>query len=424
MDDEQVGRLEQRRMGRWRRGSMGWGRGAASPPVRRWEKTLDSEHSAGFQLARIVARVPGLRRMLGVPARLASDGDHSLEAREKRVRRVRSSLIGRLSMPAGDDRDDSRAPIASHDRPEGFPRIGPKLDYEIDAALKLLQAVPFEELQRRGWHLQPNHSNWPLNDVPFLREHPEIWFRREIPAEVNWDLDGQFRLLEQIAPFVEELHDVPEGPSMRPGELVWDNMTFPRDDVAAYYGIVRHLEPRHVVEVGAGWSSLVLARALAANDRPCDVTLVEPEPNRSVLGVLPTSWNVIESLVQFVDPTIFEALQPGDILFYDGSHCVRTGSDVNWMFFEVLPRVPPGVWIHIHDLMWPYDYSPDWVLDDGISWNEQYLVQAFLMGNTEYRVQLAMRMMSAVRRAEVATLLPKGEPGGSLWIEKLGRATG
>jgi hypothetical protein len=418
MDEERV--AQARRMGRWRRGTMGWGRGAGSPPVRRWEKTLRAENSAGYQLASIVARVPVLGRLLGVPARLAEDADHSLEAREKRVAAARSSLLGPLLQAAGEAGEGRREPVANNRRPDGFPRIGPKLDCEIDAALEVLKSVPFEELQRRGWHVQPNHSNWPLNDVPFLREHPEIWLRRVLPAEVNWDLDGQLELLEQIAPFVDDLSDVRKGPARRPGELVWDNQTFPRDDVAAYYGIVRRLQPRRVLEVGAGWSSLVLARALAANDRPCDVTLIEPEPNRSVLGELPTGWNAIESIVQFVDLSIFETLEPGDVLFYDGSHCVRTGSDVNWMFFEVLPRVPPGVWIHIHDLMWPYEYSPNWVLDDGITWNEQFLVQAFLMGNTEYRVHLAVRMISAVRRAEVAELLPKGDPGGSLWLEKLG----
>jgi Methyltransferase domain len=210
---------------------------------------------------------------------------------------------------------------------------------------------------------------------------------------------------------------VPEGPPGAPGQFVWENGAFPRGDAVAYYGLVRHLRPRRVVEVGAGWSSLVLRRALAANDERCDVTLIEPRPNMEVLGELPAGWKLVDTLVQFAGLADFEALEPGDVLFYDGSHCVHTGSDVNWIFFEVLPRLRPGVWIHVHDIGWPWDYGPEWVLDEGLSWNEQYLVQAFLMNNDAYRVRLAANMLRVLRPDEVAELLPL--PGSSVWIEKL-----
>jgi hypothetical protein len=321
-------------------------------------------------------------------------------------------LKKRPSFAAGKTRADDA-------RPRNFPRIPAALGRQIDEALELLRSVPFEEPQRRGWHLQPNHPDWPLNDVPFLRAHPELWLRETVPPEVDWDLDGQVELLRELGAFTGELADVPDGPPDRPGQFVWDNGTFARDDALAYYTLVRHLAPRRVIEVGAGWSSLVLAKAVAANRAPCDVTLIEPSPNRRVLGELPERWNIIEGLVQLVDVGMFETLEAGDVLFYDGSHCVRTGSDVNWIFFEVLPRLRPGVWIHVHDVLWPSDYAPSWVLDNGITWNEQYLAQAFLMGNLEFRVRLAVRMINALRPAEVASVFPDGGPGGSLWIEKV-----
>jgi hypothetical protein len=174
-----------------------------------------------------------------------------------------------------------------------------------------------------------------------------------------------------------------------------------------------------VVEVGAGWSSLVLRRALAMNGDPVDVTLIEPAPNHDLLGELSNRWQIIESPVQLAGFECFEALGTGDVLFYDGSHCVRTGSDVNWIFFEVLPRLSPGVWIHIHDIGWPWDYGPEFVLDEGLSWNEQYLVQAFLMGNNDYRVRLAVNVLRALRPHDVGTIVPGGLPGSSVWIQKL-----
>jgi hypothetical protein len=71
-------------------------------------------------------------------------------------------------------------------------------------------------------------------------------------------------------------------------------------------------------------------------------------------------------------------------------------------------------------LFWPFDYPPHWVLDEGLSWNEQYVVQAFLMGNRHYRVRLAMAMLSTERGRELEALLPGALSGGSLWIEKVG----
>jgi CBS domain-containing protein len=303
------------------------------------------------------------------------------------------------------------------DRPPSFPSVGPVLDSEIDAALHLLESMPFEELQRRGWHLQKNHFYVPLNDVPFLREHPELWTRSKVPEGVDWELDEQLQLLERLAAYADELDDVPDTPT-KPGQFVWNNDVLPRGDAYAYYGLIRELKPKRVIEIGAGWSSLVLGRAIAANDQPCEVTLIDPEPPWKVLGRLPRGWKMLDSPVQVVDRRLFEKLEPGDVVFYDGSHCMRTGGDVNWVFFDVLPRLAPGVWIHAHDLFWPWDYPPMWVLDEGLSWNEQYLVQAFLMGNTAYRVRLAMSMLAAVRRPDFRALLPEGAVGGSLWIEK------
>jgi hypothetical protein len=340
-------------------------------------------------------------------------------ARRERRRAARAKEWRQGTMADAWEAATDRSSAGSYARPEGLPRIEPSLDRAIDSALELLRSLPAEELQLRGWHLQPNHFHTPLNDLGFLRAHPELWNRCNVPAEVDWDLDGQLELFESIAAFAGELSDVPDGPSTQPGEFVWNNGAYPRDDAYAYYGIVRHVQPDRVIEVGAGSSSLVLARAVSANRKACEVTLIDPEPNWDLLGELPHGWTMVEEVVQLVDAGQFEALGPGDVLFYDGSHCVRTGSDVNWIFFEVLPRLASGVWIHVHDLMWPWDYPPRWVLDEALSWNEQYLVQAFLMGNRLYRVRLAIALLRTLRRPELTAMLGSPASGGSLWIEKL-----
>jgi hypothetical protein len=150
------------------------------------------------------------------------------------------------------------------------------------------------------------------------------------------------------------------------------------------------------------------------------VTLIDPGPPWHVLGELPDTWRVEPSILQNVDLEIFSRLEAGDILFYDGSHCLRTASDVNWMFFEVLPRVPPGVWIHVHDVHWPRDYAEQWIFDEGLSWNEQYFVQAFLMHNSSYRPRLGSVMVYHQKGAELEGLFPTNiDNASSLWLEKV-----
>jgi CBS domain-containing protein len=304
-------------------------------------------------------------------------------------------------------------------RPGNRPAIDYALEKQIDAAIELLAAVPFEELQARGWHFQPNHYYWPLNDIAFLRANPDLWHRMRVPTGIHWDLDAQERLLREVTAYLDELGDVRDRPPAAPGEFVWGNDSLPRGDAAVYYGLLRHLAPERVVEVGAGWSSRVLARAEQAKRKRIDVTLIEPEPNEELLQGLPDHWLLRRDLLQRVEGELWETLAPGDVLFYDGSHCVRTGSDVNWFFFEVLPRLQPGVWVHLHDIYWPHDYPVEWTLDEGLSWNEQYLLQAFLMHNADYQVRLAMGMLLTDRPGLMLELLPDHPGGVSVWIEKL-----
>ena len=305
-------------------------------------------------------------------------------------------------------------------RPHERPRPSPELSTEIDRSLALLSELPFEELQQRGWHLQRTDGDCPLNDVPFLRRNPDLWVRPRLPASIDWELDAQEELVSRIAGHAPELEDVADADPGRAGEFVWQNGVFTGADAYAYYGLVRELEPARVLEVGAGWSSTLLARALRANKKQAAVTLVDPIINRGVLGDLVEQWDVIERGVQHVDPGVFASLRSGDVLFYDGSHCVRTAGDVNWMLFHVLPSLADGVWIHFHDIFWPRDYFAEWVLNDGLSWNEQYALEAFLSGNDHYRVRLAVGALRARRRDRLRELLPR-LAGGSVWLQK-GRA--
>jgi hypothetical protein len=143
----------------------------------------------------------------------------------------------------------------------------------------------------------------------------------------------------------------------------------------------RHFQPRLIIEVGSGFSSLVAAEAIAKN-KDSALICIEPFPPDFLRAGFPGLRSLIEKKVQDMDVEFFSQLQSGDILFIDSSHTVKIGGDVNFLFLEVLPRLKPGVIVHVHDIFLPFDYRRDWVIDEFRFWSEQYLLQAFLTFNS------------------------------------------
>ena len=114
----------------------------------------------------------------------------------------------------------------------------------------------------------------------------------------------------------------------------------------------------------------------------------------------------------------FLGLGPGDFLFIDSSHVSKTGSDVNFLYLEVLPRLAPGVVIHVHDIFMPAEYPQGWVLEEQRSWNEQYLLQALLMYSSAFRVIFGSHLAQLYLAKEVEETFGGPQGGGSFWFEK------
>jgi len=194
-------------------------------------------------------------------------------------------------------------------------------------------------------------------------------------------------------------------------------------DARALFVLLRAWRPQRIIEVGSGYSSLLMADVNHRFfDSACKITCIEPYPRPFLRKAIPGLSEVIEQKVQDVPMALFETLERGDILFIDSSHVAKTGSDVNYLFFDVLPRLKPGVRIHIHDIALPHDYPKDWALVENRSWNEQYVLRALLMYSTAFHVVFGcsyayFRFPDDVRNA---LNLPNGQAygGGSLWIEK------
>jgi predicted O-methyltransferase YrrM len=192
--------------------------------------------------------------------------------------------------------------------------------------------------------------------------------------------------------------------------------------------MLRHLKPRRVVELGSGFSTQVLARAAHRNGQdgaPCELYAYNPYPSERMRAVLERG---IPGLTQHVDIEAqalplrtFSRLEAGDVLFIDTSHTVKLGGEVVHLFLEVLPRLAPGVVVHVHDIALPYEYDRRFVVDLQMPWAEQYLLQALLCGSPDWEVlfgaQAVTRKHPDRLRAIVPSLRERHYPS-SFWMRR------
>jgi len=193
-----------------------------------------------------------------------------------------------------------------------------------------------------------------------------------------------------------------------------------------YYSMIREFRLQRVVEIGGGYSTLLSTRAALRNGTT-RVDCIEPAPPKFFTAKLPGLSRLLVSKAQDVPRDLFESLDNNDILFVDSCHVSRIGSEVHRIFFEILPRLKPGVLIHFHDIFLPWEYPRQWVKDLKIFWNEQYLLLAFLMFNDVFKPLLANHYLlrehlTALQRT--FPFLPRWDKAGSFWLRRLPEASG
>ena len=201
-----------------------------------------------------------------------------------------------------------------------------------------------------------------------------------------------------------------------------DNNMYGLADAAVYHGMLRHFAPRRVVEVGSGFSSAI---ALDTADRylpGVEFTFIEPYPQR-LLSLLTDAdqsrCTLLRTPVQDAGLEPYAALIAGDFLFIDSTHVSKAGSDVNFLLFEVLPRLADGVIVHVHDVLWPFEYPEPW-LRERRGWTEAYLLRAFLQYNSAFSIELFNSWLWHREPALVGEILPAaaGQLPGGIWLRK------
>lgn len=224
-------------------------------------------------------------------------------------------------------------------------------------------------------------------------------------ATMRASMDDVDRFAEALAGFGGE-----------PPEPRWTQDWFPRTDGASAYALIRSTPPKRIVEVGSGHSTRFVARALKDAGAQARHVCIDPAPRARLLD-LPVEWE--REILSLKHLRLFDALEAGDVAFFDSSHLLMPGTDVDLILNRVLPRLATGVRVHVHDVFLPDPYPQDW---DWRGYSEQNGLAPWLLSGA-YRPLFASRYaltrLGAAERPGLRDLPWNGAPESSLWLERV-----
>lgn len=239
---------------------------------------------------------------------------------------------------------------------------------------------------------------------------------------INWNIDKQLNLLSDLH-FTNEIEGAFPSASENMDEFHFNNHAFEAGDAEFLYQLIRLKKPQRIIEVGSGFSSRIAARAIKKNqqenpEQKVEHICIEPYemPHLEKQG-----FTVIRDKVENISPAFFEKIEKNDLLFIDSSHIIKPAGDIIHLYLHILPTLPSGVIVHIHDIFSPRNYPTEWLTNEIRLWNEQYLVEAFLTHNNQWEVLATLNLLKhshySCLKKVCPYLTPTHEPG-SLYIQK------
>jgi predicted O-methyltransferase YrrM len=269
----------------------------------------------------------------------------------------------------------------------------------------------------------PGHFYSPIPSIKEIEEDESLIFE-SIPHEIKGICLQEAEQLNLLNKLVEYYNEIPPFPKNKQEgfRFYHGNPEYKNCDAVLLYCMIRHLRPSRIFEVGSGFSSsMILDTNELFFSNSIETVFIDPYPQRIQSLITDEDKKrvkIIKSRLQEVDLSEFRTLQHNDILFIDSTHVCKTNSDVNHIFFEILPILSAGVIIHFHDIFYPFEYPKKWVYE-GRAWNEAYLLRAFLQYNNAFRLVL----MNSYIKYFHEPFFQKNMPlclggGGSIWLRK------
>lgn len=268
------------------------------------------------------------------------------------------------------------------------------------------------------WRVRPFNfyeSPYP-NIVDIHKREEEIFDIHKEVLEIDFNINRQCELADMMGRIDMPVWEM--GENNHRLRYYYDNSFFKKGSADILYYMIQILQPCKIIEVGSGFST---AAMLDLNENyhnnKINITSIEPDTTR-LRSLLRSddNLNIIEKKLQEVPVDFFRSLGENDILFIDSSHVSKIDSDVNYLFFEIFPRLNKGVYIHFHDVFYPFTYLKHWIYE-GRAYNEMYILRAFLMNNSKYMIQFWGEMLLYIYKERLPEKLIK-DCTGSIWIRK------
>ena len=303
-----------------------------------------------------------------------------------------------------------------------------RLLYYLSPASIMRDRRYFGLWERKGFHVIQVHFYSPIPETRTLTD--DLWEQPSETIGIDWNERAQVELLSTFkGSFKGEYDRFPVERTESYDRFSLSNSSFGQVDAEILYSMIRYYKPGKIMEIGSGHSTLLAAQAVRVNaergGHECELIAIDPYPDDALKRGFPGLSRVVDQPVQSVPLSEFTKLGDNDILFIDSSHVLKIGSDVQYEFLQILPRIGRGTLVHIHDIFLPAEYPRQSVIEQHNFWTEQYLLQAFLAFNSHFQVLWSSNYMhlSHADNLKEAFRSYASDPstgGGSFWMRRVG----
>ncbi len=279
---------------------------------------------------------------------------------------------------------------------------------------------------KSGYLPLPVHFYSPIPNIDDL-EKRKVWSKKSPLLGIDFNIKNQLILLKKLGKNWGQECNWPLNSTNNPADFFIDNGCFGYGCAAILHSMIREFRPKNIIEIGSGNSSKIISRALEANKIKTYYTMIDPYPVSYISLKKIKYHRLIKKRLELVNLSLFKRLVENDILFIDSSHVVKTGGDVNALYLDLLPKLNPGVIVHIHDIGLPFEYPKTYAVNETCRyfWTEQYLLQAFLTFNSRFEILLANAYLMINHKKEFRQVFSTYNPkihqaiSGGFWIKKV-----
>lgn len=261
---------------------------------------------------------------------------------------------------------------------------------KISLRLRRIQIIR-KGLRRLGINLPAfpsGHYYSPIVDTQSVLDSDSIFIEKKVFPGIELYVEEQLDLVSELAQYYHDIN-FPINKS-ESHFYYYDNPYFSYSDAISLHLMMAHFRPSKIIEIGSGYSTACMLDTIAQYGMDCHLTSIDRDTLRLtelLNDKLLDNLDVIDRPLQEVDISLFERLGEGDMLFVDSSHISKAGSELHKIIFEILPILQSGVIIHFHDILQNFEYPREWI-DEGLSYNESYLLRSFLQYNSEFKILL------------------------------------